>query len=391
MTPAARVQAAIEVLDQITSGNPAEKALTNWARRSRFAGSKDRAAVRDHVYHVLRRMRSLAALGGGTTGRALMLGGLREVGDDPEAVFTGQGHAPAVLEDTERSAGHPPQSPSERADLPDWLYDRFCASLGAEADTQAAILRNRAPVTLRVNVRKITVPMAQSALAEEGIVAVESPVVDTALMVTEGARKVAGSGAYQSGLVEIQDASSQAAMAMIEVPEGGAVLDYCAGGGGKVLALAARHEAQFTAHDVAPARMSDLPARAERAGVAVRVAKTKDLPQMGLFDVVLTDVPCSGSGTWRRAPMGKWDLTPERLQELCDLQRQIVRDALALVKPGGQLIYSTCSVLREENEAVIEGLVAGADLRVIQSKRWEITDENDGFFCAVLGKRAVMI
>ena len=152
MTPAARVQAAIDILDDILAGTPAEKALTGWARRSRFAGSKDRAAIRDHVFDALRRKRSYAAWGGAETGRGLMLGAVRAKGDDPAELFTGQGHAPLPVQPQE--TGRPPRSDAERLDIPDWLWPILVRSLGEESEAAAMALQRRAPVHLRVNLRK---------------------------------------------------------------------------------------------------------------------------------------------------------------------------------------------------------------------------------------------
>ena len=143
-------------------------------------------------------------------------------------------------------------------------------------------------------------------------------------------------------------------MAALDLPPGARVLDYCAGGGGKTLALAARCEATWFAHDALPRRMADLPARAARAGVEVQLCDTADLAALAPFDVVLCDVPCSGSGTWRRAPEAKWRLTPSDLDAFAARQDAILSDAAGLVAPGGRLIYCTCSILREENEAVID-------------------------------------
>jgi 16S rRNA (cytosine967-C5)-methyltransferase len=158
------------------------------------------------------------------------------------------------------------------------------------------------------------------------------------------------------------------------------VLDYCAGGGGKTLALAARHEAVWFAHDADPGRMGDLPARAARAGIEVTRLEAAE----GAFDLVLCDVPCSGSGTWRRAPDAKWRLTPERLEALCALQREILEEAAALVAPGGQLVLTTCSVFRCENEDQSDGfLQAHPEWRETLRRRWPVSDEGDGFFLSV--------
>ena len=384
MTPGARVAAAIGVIDAIRDGAPADRALTNWARGARYAGSRDRAAVRDHVFDVLRRWRSCAALGGGAEARALLIGLLRDQGVVLDEIFTGEGHAPPPLSKAERAAGRAPRA-NEARDLPDWLWPRFQAALGAGADAATEMLRHRAPVTLRVNARRMSRDAAQVALADEGILCQPVDNVKTALQVIEGARKISLSTLYLLGAIELQDASSQAAMEALELPSGARVLDYCAGGGGKTLALAARVEGNWVAHDVSARRMSDLPSRAARAGVTVRLCETQELHGLARFDAVLCDVPCSGSGTWRRGPQAKWDLTPEHLDELGRVQAGILAQASALVAPGGRLIYCTCSVLSEENEYVIERFSQEfTDWQPMISRRWPISETGDGFFLAQL-------
>ncbi|KRS14920.1 SAM-dependent methlyltransferase [Roseovarius atlanticus] len=386
MTPAARVQAAIEVLDAMTGWLAAEQALTRWARGARYAGSKDRAAVRDHVFSVLRTRRSCAALGGGETGRALLLGHLRAEGADPEAIFTGEGHAPTPLTADERAAGRAP-TPEEARDLPDWLWERFETALGAQADAAAQALRHRAPVCLRHNPRMKPLSQVIEILLKDGVATIPVAQVDGALHVTEGARRVAQSDAFREGHVELQDASSQAAMAALPVPDGARVLDFCAGGGGKVLALAAWHEGTWFAHDAAPDRMRDLPARAARAGAEVTLLDAEAVASAAPFDLVLCDVPCSGSGTWRRAPEAKWALTPERLHALCYTQREILEQAQAFVRPKGLLVYTTCSVLAEENAAQIEGFQAAHPGWTREdTRRWPVSDTGDGFYLATLRK-----
>ncbi|WP_113911335.1 RsmB/NOP family class I SAM-dependent RNA methyltransferase [Roseovarius dicentrarchi] len=386
MTPGARVQAAIEVLDQIASGEAAEKALIGWARRSRFAGSGDRAAVRDHVFQALRCWRSYACLGGGETGRARMIGALRASGVDPTTVFTGEGHAPAPLGAAEQDAGCVPTG-ADACDMPEWLLEQFRASLADKAEANAHALKQRAPVMLRVNRRKTDRSSAIALLAGEGIECAAHPVADMALIVTQGARRVARSAAYLEGHVELQDGSSQAAMDGVDLHGVTRVLDYCAGGGGKSLALAARSDARFYAHDADPARMQDLPERATRAGARICVLKTLPEPPESSYDIVLCDVPCSGSGTWRRTPEAKWRLTPERLADLTQLQSQILTTAARYVAPGGQLIYATCSVLTVENEARIEAFLSETPGWVRRKiHRFDVSEGGDGFFVAHLGR-----
>jgi 16S rRNA (cytosine967-C5)-methyltransferase len=234
---------------------------------------------------------------------------------------------------------------------------------------------------LRVNPRRAARAVAQARLVDEGIVTRPVDIAKNALQVLEGERKITGSQSYADGWIELQDGSSQAAMEALEVPNGARVLDYCAGGGGKVLALASRVEGAFFAHDAAPQRMRDLPARAARAGVEVRVVTQPE----GLFDVVLCDAPCSGSGTWRRTPEAKWALTPERLAELTQLQGRILTEAAPHVAPGGVLAYATCSVLEEENQEVIRRFSSNnPEWALSHTQHWPISETGDGFYLAQL-------
>ncbi|MEO0634926.1 MAG: RsmB/NOP family class I SAM-dependent RNA methyltransferase, partial [Pseudomonadota bacterium] len=263
MTPGARIAAAIEILDTVQAGHPVEQALTRWARNSRFAGSGDRAAIRDHVYDVLRNRRSDACRGGGATGRSLMIGRLRAEGADIPALFDGNGHAPAPLSAAEQSSGAAPQTREDIWNLPDWIADAFAQSLGARAEATAQMLARRAPVSLRVNTNKTNLSQARTRLLDEGIDTTENPRAKTALTITKGPRRLRNSYCYLNGLVELQDGSSQAAVAGVQGT--GTALDFCAGGGGKALALAAAGW-QVTAHDVDARRMQDIPARALRGG-----------------------------------------------------------------------------------------------------------------------------
>lgn len=385
MTPAARVAAAIAVLDEVLAGAAAEKALTGWARGARYAGAKDRAAVRDHVFQALRCRRSYACLGGAATGRGLMLGALRAAGHAPDDIFTGARYAPAPLSRAEAGAGQAPAATGDRLDLPDWLLPHFRNSLGAAAAGAADALRGRAPVMLRVDRRKGSAAAACAALAADGIAAAPHPIAATALRVSDGARRIAWSEAYRGGLVELQDGSSQAAMARVTVAPGARVLDYCAGGGGKTLALAARAEATWYAHDAHPRRMADLPARAARAGIRVRQLEQSALAAAAPFDLVICDVPCSGSGTWRRTPDAKWRLTPAALNELTALQAAILRAGADLVAPGGRLVYATCSVLRGENDVRIGCFLCDTPgWQADWQAHWPVSEGGDGFFAAQL-------
>lgn len=388
MTPAARIAAAIEILDRHLLGIPAEQALTRWARSHRFAGSGDRAAIRDHVFGALRCRRSHSWLGGAgdtPTGRALMIGAMREAGIPPETMFTGIGHAPSALSPEELiplSAGLPRLA---ALDCPDWLAPLLESSLGEAFEPVMRVMRERAPVTLRANLARTTCAQVQAELAAEGIDASPHPLAAGALQITANAQRLRNSAAYLEGRVELQDAASQAVVDMLPLAPGQRVLDFCAGGGGKTLAMAARVPCQFVAHDISAQRMRDLPERARRAGIKVDLADAAGVAARAPYDLVLLDVPCSGSGSWRRAPEAKWALTPGRLAELRKMQSDILDRTHEFVAPGGTLAYVTCSMLRAENEdQVAEFLQRVPGWRCETSRRLTPLDGGDGFFCALL-------
>ena len=382
MTPGARVAAAIAVLGPVLRGAPAERELTRWARGARYAGSGDRAAVRDHVFDALRRLRSSAWAGGlGDRPPAAMdparvvAGLLVGQGIDPAPLFDGAGHAPPPLDG--------PLGPSldeapdgVRLDMPDWVLDRLRAGHGASAEAICEALRHRAPVHLRANLARTTRAALIDALAADGHAARPHPLSPSAVEVAGVPRGLARTAAFEAGLFELQDAASQAVVDRLPLEPGMRVLDLCAGGGGKTLAMAARTGARILAHDADPARLRDLPSRAGRAGADVRIVA--DPEAEGPFDLVLCDVPCSGSGAWRRQPEARWRLTPARLEALRDVQAGILARAGRLVAPGGAIAYVTCSVLPEENDPPAPGGVS-------ERARWATTpaDGADGFFLAL--------
>ncbi|NNE79655.1 MAG: RsmB/NOP family class I SAM-dependent RNA methyltransferase [Silicimonas sp.] len=388
MTPGARVAAAIDVLDVIATGASAEKTLTTWARKNRYAGSGDRAAIRDLVFTGLRQKRSLGWLGQGDSGRALMIGLARASGQDPETLFTGEGYAPSRLSDDE-SKPPPPLSnapPDVQCDCPAWLWPRITADLGDEAEPVLRQLQNRAPVYLRVNSAKTTREAAIEMLSGDEIECRPHDMGKTCLEVVRNPRRIKSSRAYREGLVELQDAASQAVVDCILAVTGpGRVLDYCAGGGGKALALAAGGAGRVWAHDISPERMSDIPERAKRAGADIVV----DLAPKGPFDTVVCDAPCSGSGAWRRQPEAKWRLTTDRLEHLLRTQDDILDRASQLVDQNGHLVYATCSIIRDENDARAEGFVArNPGWTTVFSRNFSPLLGGDGFHVTIFQRTA---
>ncbi len=386
MRPDARIAAAIDILDEIGTGTAAERCLTNWARAHRFAGSGDRAAIRDIVFDALRRKRSYGWLGGGETGRALMVGRLRAEGTPPDTVFTGEGYAPRPLTDAEKSAGQMLEEapPPVRLDCPDWIWPHFRSGMGDRAEPILTTLRDRAPVFLRVNLARIDRQSALAALAEDDIDTEPHALADTALRVTRNDRRIRASRAFREGLVELQDAASQAVVAAcLDHLRGERVLDYCAGGGGKALAFAGGGVRHVTAHDADPARMKDIPARASRAGADIEIVRKV----IGRYDLVLCDAPCSGSGAWRRQPEAKWTLDTARLSELNAIQDEVLDDACKHVIDDGLLGYATCSLLSVENETRADAFFGRhPEWREVFQRQWTPLDGGDGFFLALFRK-----
>ncbi|NOR62606.1 MAG: RsmB/NOP family class I SAM-dependent RNA methyltransferase [Rhodobacteraceae bacterium] len=389
MTPTARLSAAITLLDQILTGDPAERALTRWARASRFAGSKDRAGVRDIVFDALRRKRSLSHLAGEMTGRGLVMAQQYSNGEALEELFGDFRFAPAAVTVPElEQLANPGVAPNPvKLDYPDFLNTELERSLGADLPQIMQSMQSRAPVDLRVNTLKTTVEEAQNYLARDLIFSEPISGVKSALRITENPRKLNGSLAYKYGFVELQDVSSQLVSQLAGAAPGTTVLDYCAGGGGKTLALAAEMQGRgkIFAHDANPLRMKDLPERARRAGADIQVISPDHIENSPKCDLVFVDAPCSGSGAWRRNPDSKWRITDTRLGELVALQREILQKAQARVGNNGVLAYATCSLFAVENSDQITWFLSEYD-------GWKVTHQQslspitggDGFFISVL-------
>ncbi len=391
MTPNARYAAAIDVLDRILGGEPAEKTLTNWARSNRYAGSKDRAGVRDIVFDCLRQKRSLMHKAGFDGARGLIAGHILASDLSVVDVFTGERFAADVLTaDEQRSLSQVKTAAPHavRLDVPDWIEPKLRASLGGDFEASLTALQTRAPLDLRVNIRKSSVAQAQAALGRDDIETSAVATVPNALRVTRNPRRVALSNAYQGGLIEIQDAGSQAVIDALPMQGVKTVLDYCAGGGGKTLALAAISDVQVDAYDQNKSRMKDLTVRAKRAGVVARVLNADPVNAGKTYDLVLLDVPCSGTGAWRRNPDGKWRFSEVDLQDLVETQAGIVARCSKLVADGGVLAYVTCSLLYDENEAQIERfLAANENWDISKSCRFNPSTGTDGFFIMVLNRK----
>ncbi|HEX4890950.1 MAG TPA: RsmB/NOP family class I SAM-dependent RNA methyltransferase [Alphaproteobacteria bacterium] len=363
MTPAARVKSAIDILDILMpSAKPADRVLNEWARGNRYAGSKDRLAIFEMVYSVLRRRAEYSWIIGQDDARSLVLAELKCEEDctleQADALFTGDKYSAAALSEAERAAfsrdvpaGAMPQW--VRGNFPQWLEGALQESLPDLLDEMRA-LSVRAPLDLRVNRLKGTREKALAALAEENISAAITPWSPDGLRIT-GRVRITGSAAFTRGLVEVQDEGSQLAALLVCAQPGQQVIDLCAGGGGKSLAIAAQmqNRGQIYALDAIPGRLKAMPERVSRAGVhniQIIADAVPVLPELkGRAHRVVLDAPCSGTGAWRRNPDAKWRLTPEALTKHMAAQDSVLRQGADLVAPGGRLIYITCSLLACEN------------------------------------------
>jgi 16S rRNA (cytosine967-C5)-methyltransferase len=393
MTPSARISAAIEVLADIdTRRRPASDALKDWGLMHRFAGSGDRAAIGGLVYDALRRKASAAFLLGEPTPRAILLGALKlERGLDAAAIARlcdGSRFAPSVLNEAEARAlsnGSLADAPAYVAgDYPEWLDRHFARVFGDARADEGAALAHRAPLDLRVNTLKSDRDAAATALAHlKPTVTPWSP-VGLRLTLTADAKSpgIHAEPAFLKGFVDVQDEGSQLAAMFAGVKPGEQVVDLCAGGGGKTLALAAAmgNSGQLYATDDDKRRLAPIHQRLERAGVRnvqVRTPLCEADPiadLAGRADLVVIDAPCTGSGTWRRNPDAKWRMRPGALDERCKEQTQVLERAAGLVKSGGgRIAYITCSVLGQENDDQVAAFLARhADFAVVSADR--VTD-----------------
>jgi len=376
MKTGARLAAAVEVLDDILKRyRAAADALSDWGRAHRFAGSGDRAAIGTLVYDSLRRRQSIATRMGSGDARALVLGAAGEAfGLDAEALVAaadGSQHAIAPLSDDERAAigrALPPDAPPEIAgDIPVWLVPSFERAFGENATAEGAALAGRAPVDLRVNTLKADRDKVLKALIVFDAEPTRWSPIGVRIPAPVGlgrAPHVEAEAAHGKGWFEVQDEGSQIAALMTGVDPRMQVLDLCAGSGGKTLALSAlmRNTGQIYAWDADKRQLRPIFERLKRAGARnVQVIDGGDrdaLRALGpRFDVVLVDASCTGTGTWRRRPDAKWRLKPANLAERRKEQVLALDMAVEFVKPGGRIVYVTCSVLPEENGDQVTALL----------------------------------
>jgi len=351
---------AIEILEGLEqTSQPFDRFLKDWFRARRFAGSKDRRAIAEQVFSLTRRRAHLAHRMTSQNPRALMIAALLEEGADIDALFTG-GYGPAPLTQEERAAiatAPPPEPHWVQGEYPQWLEEELTRAFGDRLLDEMAALQARAPVDLRVNTLKAKRPDVLAALKAEGFTAAPTPHSPWGIRIPagEGSAALTKSALFESGAFEFQDEAAQIASLLARAEPGMQVLDLAAGAGGKSLAMAAAMSDQgsILAFDDHAERLAPLGERARRAGVhCITMAGRRGGPlwSNGKFDLVFLDAPCSGTGTWRRQPELRWRLTPDRLAELNRIQDWLLDDAARHTKPGGRLIYATCSILPVENQ-----------------------------------------
>jgi 16S rRNA (cytosine967-C5)-methyltransferase len=382
MTPTARLAAAIDLLFEMeaTPKRPADAVANNFFRERRYIGGGDRRAVSAQVWTVLRAWRRLEwwlQRSGGAAQPRLLVGALSVLEGRPveslQRAFSGGRYAPDVLEPFEarvlralegHTLDHPDMPEAVALEVPDWLLPLLQAQFGEQTAVEIAALTAPATLDLRVNLLRTTREAAAAALSEEGIETEPTPLSPWGLRVPSRV-PVMATAAFQKGLVEIQDEGSQLVVQAVGAAPEMRVLDYCAGAGGKTLGLAMtmNNRGHVVACDVSEPRLDGAVRRLRRAGVHnverhLLVEGDKWAKRRAAsFDRVLVDAPCTGTGTWRRNPDARLRLTQTDLDELVAKQSAILDRAASLVRPGGRLVYATCSVLREENAAQIEAFL----------------------------------
>jgi 16S rRNA (cytosine967-C5)-methyltransferase len=391
---------------------PADQLLSRYFRSHRNLGQNDRAFVAETVFAVLRRKRSLEAAAGSSAPQALAVAALvRVLGFSARAL---EGLAEETLLRALREARIDNVPAAVRADLPDWLWQKLQAQQGAEEASRIAQgLLNAAPLDLRVNLARIEPGVARARLAADGIEATPTPYSPAGLRVA-GKPAINRHPLFVEGLIEVQDEGSQLLAWLLAPRRGEMIADYCAGAGGKTLAAAMlmRGTGRVYAMDLSAKRLAALVPRAARAGITnvqtlvLGADDSRAKRLAGKLDRVLVDAPCSGFGTLRRNPDLKWRHGPDAIAELAVKQTRILDAASRLVKPGGRLVYATCSLLAEENDAVADHFqrehpefkaLSCSELLATQRialdpglrlRLWPHIHGTDGFFAAAFAREA---
>jgi 16S rRNA (cytosine967-C5)-methyltransferase len=414
MTPAARIQAVIDILQEIISQpRPADTLTSAYFRNRRYICSKDRQAINTRLYRIMREYFRLSwwigRAGCPVDARSLAIAAVvldkEHSARSLESAFNAEDkYAPMPLSAAElelarslegQKLDHPDMSLQARTECPDWAYESLQRALGDRFETEMKAMLSPAPLDLRVNILKATREQVLQELQEDGFDAHAGKISPWSIRVF-GRPQISQHPVFKGGYVEIQDEGSQMVAVVANAQPGEQVVDFCAGAGGKTLAMAAtmKNKGRLIAMDVLGGRLLRAKERFRRADV--HNIETRQLTSerdkyvkrhQGRFDLVLVDAPCSGTGTWRRDPDKRWRQLGPGLETLLPLQRSILDSAYRMVKPGGRLVYATCSLLPDENEEQIDAFLKehpqfrrrGADLSMSPARH-----DTDGFYAAVL-------
>lgn len=415
MLPSARIEAVIELTAKVAhslseNGPAADVLVRQYFNSRRYAGSKDRRRVITLLYDIVRRWGFLFDVSNGDP-RKMVMAELQLSDDDPKKYFTGDKHAPELLSADEVSFIEniePEKEEHHRLNYPSWMESRLKERFHDKFIQEINALNDRAPLTLRIvrDAKKIFEYLDEKNIAyEKGVHANSAIIIHEHVQIRDWP-------IYRKGMVEIQDEAAQLAVKYVELKPGQQVMDLCAGAGGKSLTAAGymQNKGQIYAFDISENRLKDLKVRAKRSNhhifqsfILTDKNREKKLSEFkSKMDRVILDVPCSGSGTWRRNPENRWRLTPESLVEYVKLQQKLLTEAWDAVKVGGRVAYMTCSILKDENENQIEWFLSeneNAKLIPIRKKGIEQLDGTlqlspfsrgtDGFFVAILEKQDI--
>ena len=378
MTPAAQIQASIELLDDIfDTGRPADRLISQYFRARRYIGSKDKRSISKTIYQVLRQRLSFTYLLQkhelAVTPRFLVAVSLLKEELNLESYFDGVAYNPKPFSSDAFKSFRAldflelDSAPiSVQLNIPEWLAPKLQKSLAENYVKEMKALNCRANTDIRVNLLKVSMHDMVDLLESTTFECLQSKLSPWCIRFDQRVA-LTSLDSFRQGYFEIQDEGSQLLALASEASAGEKVVDFCAGAGGKSLAMAMmmNNKGVIYACDVHSKRLEQLSIRAKRAGVHnVRVhglssEHDKWIKQhRKMADLVLIDAPCSGTGTWRRNPDSRWNLKPEHLNNLLVLQQSILQSASRLVKPGGRLLYATCSLLAEENQLQIEQFLA---------------------------------
>ena len=400
MQEISRAVAAINILDDYLSGCPLEKALKKWFKINRFAGSSDRKNIRDLVFDILRKRLILyypfQINEYVENGRILVLSYLylyKKASFSLEDIKKNKYLSPAIkkeeviiLNNINKLVKKAPRNIS--LNYPKFLEKKLSQSLGNNFNTIMEFFMKRAPVYLRINQNKVNIKDAKIKLENEGILCEICLGSNFALKVISGEKFIKNSSSYQLGEVELQDLSSQLTTELSQISSEKKILDFCAGSGGKALAIASRlkNRADIFAYDLNHIKYKDLIYRVNKAAAKITILDTKELIKYrNFFDIIFVDAPCSGTGTWRRDPKIKWELNDQKLSEFSKNQYNIIKQSSAYLKNGGFLIYVVCSLLEDEGDLVIKKfLLRYKNFSKVKSGLFHPLNASDGFYFSVL-------